>query len=752
MIAIAVMFFFTGKAFALEGVVVKIVIEGNQRVDTETIKSYLVTKEGEKYYPARVRQDIKNLYAQGFFQDIRVEGEQKADGIILHYKVVERPIVSKVEITGYKIVNEDDINEQNKVKQYQVLDENQIRETENAIKLLYEQRGFYLVDIKSEILPDGEGKVKILFKIAENKKVIIRKVVFLGNKAYSDEALTKVIATRPANAIGFLTKQGTFIEEQFDNDEYRLSYFYLDNGYIDVKIDPPQAFLTPDKKEVSIVYHITEGPQYFTGVVDIKGDLIREKPDLIKELSLKEGDVYSLGKLRADIQKLTDIYGDEGYADANVVPRPEPNRETLKVNLTYFIAKGIKIYIERIDITGNDKTRDIVIRRQLKVVEGDLYSNTAIRNSEGNVKRLGFFKNVKIISSPGSRPDLRRFEVIVEEAPTGSISAGAGFSTVEDFMFNTQVQQKNLFGRGQNMGAALYFGKLTQSFQTNFSDPYIFDTRFSFNVNLNYVIRTYVNWDRRDIGGSFSVGHLMPRSDFSRVYLTYQYQQTELTDLPEFNTILDRIPMDTATSSFTLSFRRNTTNNYLDPTDGSIIGASVEYAGRSLGGDNDYMKYEASYNYYRTVFKGTYLAFRSDLGLLDHDQGSRLLITERYFLGGIYDLRGFQTRSLGPRFPSDNPIFQDIVIGGNKKVVMSLDYVIPIVKQLGLKGVVFVDAGNAFNDNQPIDPSKFRSDWGVGIRWISPMGPLRFELGFPIDRKNGEDEQVFQFAIGTPLQ
>ena len=749
---LAAVLLISSSAFALEGITVEIRIEGNQRVDSETIKSYLVTRVGDRFYAGRIRQDIKNIYAQGFFSDVRVEGEQTPEGVILIYRVVERPLVSEVEFTGNKAADEEEISEVITVAQYQVLDENQIKETEKAIKALYEKKGFYLVDVKSKIIPAGEGKVKVKFEIQENEKVKIRNVIFLGNEAFEDEKLQKAISTKPANALSFLSERGTFIDEEFDNDTNRLVYFYLDNGYIKIKIDPPQAFLSPDKKEVSVVYHIKEGPQYFTGKLDVKGDLIREKKKILSELSLRQGEVYSYGKLMRDIEKIGYIYADEGYADANVVPRTVIDREERKVDLTFHVEKGIKIYIERIDITGNDKTRDMVIRRQLKIIEGDMYSASAINRSERNVQRLGFFKSVKIVSSPGSRPELRRLMVIVEEAPTGSISAGAGFSSTEDFMFNAQMSQKNLFGRGQSLGITLYYGKETQMFNLSFADPYAFDTRFSFQFTSKLIYRSYPDYDKRDIGGSITVGHLLPRSDFSRIYLTYEYKQTELKDFESDIVLLERLPIDTTTSSMAISFRRNTTNNYLDPTDGSLIALSFEYAGRFLGGENDFEKYELSYKYYQPLFWDTYMAFRAKMGLLSHDQGDRLLITERYYLGGIYDLRGFEVRSIGPRYPSDNPDNSDIIIGGNKMMWLSLDYVIPIVKQLGLKAVIFMDAGNAFNDDESIDPSKFRSDWGFGIRWISPLGPLRFELGFPLDRKSGEDSQVFQFAIGSPLQ
>jgi len=736
----------------LEGKVVEIRIEGNNRVESDTIKSYLETEVGDTYYPARVRQDIKNIYAQGFFRDVEVFGRQTGQGVVLTYRVVERPMVSKVSYSGNKAATDDEMKEAITVEEHRVLDENQVKETEKAIKSLYEKKGFYLVEVESDIEPKGKGKVEVSFKVEENEKVRIKRVIFLGNKNFEDEELLKAVSTRPEGALSFLTKSGTFIDREFENDSYRLKYFYLDHGYIEISIEDPQAFLSPDKKDVTVVYHLREGPQYFIRNIDIKGDLIKEKEELLSRLKLKPGAVFSRGDLQGDIETLSRIYADEGYADANVVPRPRVIKEKTRVDLTLYIQKGRKIYIERIDITGNGKTRDKVIRRQMKITEGELYSASAIEKSERNIKRLGFFKSVKIVPSQGSGPALRKLNVIVEERPTGSISAGAGYSTTEDFMFNAQIRQENFFGRGQGLSASLNYGKNTQSGMVSFSDPYVFDSRFSTTLTGRLQYRSYLSFDRKDIGGSFTVGRLLPRSESSRIYLTYQFQKTELSGFESAYAVLNRIPLDSTTSSITLSFRKNTTNNYLDPSRGSYLRLSCEYAGRILGGENDFNKYELEYRRYLPVFWKTYLAFRGETGLLDHDQGRRLLITERYFLGGIYDLRGFDTRSIGPVYPSDNPHYSGVTIGGNKQVVLSLDYVIPISEQLGFKGVIFFDAGNAFNDDEPIDPAEFRTDWGVGIRWISPMGPLRFELGFPIDRKSGEDPQVFQFAIGTPLQ
>jgi len=744
--------FVTCLAFALEGNIVEIRIKGNKRVDTETIKSYLTSKVGERYYPMKVRQDVKNIYARGFFSDVRVEGEQTTEGVILTYSVEEKPLVKSVKFTGNSKGRKEDIQGAITLKEHQVLNMTDVRETEKAISAYYQKQGFFLAEIKTEIEPTEDGQVRITFKIDEKDRVMVKRVIFLGNEAFGDSDLLSHISTRPAGALSFLTQQGKFRKEEFDLDVARLTYFYYDNGYIRVQIAPPQVFVSPDKSFITVVYRITEGPQFFVGKMDIQGDMIRPKAELMSKLTLEEKDVYSSGRLRRDMDNMADFYADYGYADANVVPETMVHEAERTVDIIFHISKGIKVYIERIDITGNNKTRDMVIRRQLKIKEGQLYSATAIRKSEQAIMRLGFFKQAKILSRQGSRPDLRRLTVTVEETSTGTLSAGAGYSSTENFIFTGQISLQNLQGRGQSLALSLFWGKETQNFNISFSDPYFMDSRWSLNLNTYIYIRDFIDFNRRDAGGSVGVGHLLPRSDFSRFFVTYMYEDTKLTNLPSFNSILDRIPLDTTTSSLTFAFDRNSTNNFLDPTAGSEFYGSIEVAGGFLGADNDFTKYTLKAFHYQPVFKGTYIGAKGILGVLAQSQGNRLLLTERYFLGGISDLRGYNLRTIGPAYPSEDPSISPIIIGGNKELVLSLDYIIPIAKQVGIKAVLFADAGNAFNDFEPIDLGNLRYDWGFGIRWLSPLGPLRFELGFPINKKPGEESHVFQFAVGSPLR
>lgn len=745
--------FITCLAFALEGNVIAVRIKGNKRVDTETIKSYLVTKVGDRYYPVKIRQDVKNIYARGFFNDVRVEGEQTPEGVILTFYVEEKPLVKSVKYIGNSKGKKDDIQEVITVKEHQVLNMTEVRETEKAILSYYQKQGYFLADIKTEIEPTEDGQVKVTFKIEEKDRVMVKRVIFLGNEAFSESELQERIMTRPATAFSFMTPGiGHFRKEEFDLDLARLTYFYYDNGYIRVQIAPPQVFVSPDKSFITVVFKIVEGPQFFVGKVDIQGDMIRPKEELMSKLTLEEGGVYSASRLRRDMDNMADFYADYGYADANIVPESRVHEAERKVDITFHISKGIKVYIERIDITGNDKTRDMVIRRQLKIKEGQLYSATAIRRSEQAIMRLGFFKQAKILSRQGARPDMRRLTVIVEETSTGTLSAGAGFSSTENFIFTGQISQQNLFGRGQSLSLSLFWGRQTQNFNIVFSDPYLLDSRWSLKINTYIYLRQFVNFNRQDAGGSIGVGHLLPRSDFTRFFVTYLYEDTKLSNFPNFQSILNRIPFDTTTSGVTLALDRNTTNNFLDPTAGSEVYGAVEFAGGMLGGDNDFTKYTLVAYYFKPVWKGTYIGAKGSLGILAQNQGNRLLLTERYFLGGISDLRGYNLRTIGPTYPSDNPSIRPIIIGGNKQLVFSLDYIIPIAKQIGIKGVIFADAGNAFNDFEPIDLSNLRYDWGFGIRWMSPMGPLRFELGFPIDRRPGEDQRVFQFSVGSPLR
>lgn len=753
-----------GIPLAVEGIIEEIKIEGNVRVESATIKTYLKSKVGESIELPKISDDIKSIMAQGFFNDVVVETEPGASGPILIFRVKEKPTVKNVKYSGNDKVHDDDIDEILTLKRFEVLDMDKVNADKEQIYKLYQVKGYYLAEVFADIEEEKQNQVSVTYRIDEHARVMVERIEILGNEKYSDKELKKVMGIREESPISFFNKKGTFDDEIFNTDIQRLLLFYWDRGYLRVKIDKPQVFITPDRTSIYISYHLVEGSQFRVGKIEIKGDLIRTEQDLKKTMRLKEGHIFGVTIMRNDIENIANIYADEGYAYANVIPDTVIHDEEKLADLIIDIDKGLKVFVERIDITGNFKTRDKVIRRQLKITEGEYYSLSAIRKSEVNIKRLGFFKEVKILTMPGSETDRIRLDVKVEETATGSLSAGAGFSSTEQFMFTAQISQNNLLGRGQSLTLSLLFGGRSKNFSIRIFDPYCRDTRWSCGGSLFIRETQFTDFTKLTQGLTARIGRLLPRADFARLFVQYSYDETRITGFLGSNELLERLSLSSITSSYTVGINRNKTNNLLDPTSGTDMGSSVEFAGRTFGGQNVFRKYAAKYSYYKmpflklfepefpSILRESNISLKGRIGLLDHDQGDKILITERYFLGGINNLRGYEARSISPTLPPDDPFESELHIGGNKMLLFNAEYIFPIAKRIGVKFVVFFDAGNTYNDNEEYAANNLRYDWGVGIRWFSPFGPLRFELGFPIDPEPGEDKSVFNFAIGNPVR
>ncbi|GBD37910.1 Outer membrane protein assembly factor BamA [bacterium HR37] len=749
-IGFALICLISSKSSFAEERIVGIDIRGNKKIEAELIRMNISAKVGEPLSTDVVRRDIKNIYKLGFFEDVIAEVERLPEGVRLIYVVKEKPVVVDLRIRGNKKIKTDKIMEVVQVDEGRIIDLEKVRRSAEAIEKLYSEKGIVPTRVDFTIEPRGEGMVSVIFDIEEGKKAFIKEVRFVGNRDIKSKELRKVVYSKPKSFFSFITQRGVFNREEIERDTDRIRLLYLDRGYLDVNVSKPEIVYSEEKKGFIVTFRIEEGKQYSVGNVSFEGDLIAPESELLGLLKTKGGRIFSRSELAEDVSKLTTFYGDKGYAFANVEPRFKVNREELTVDITFSIEKGKLVYIRFIDIVGNTRTRDKVIRREIPIEEQQLYSSSKIQAIKGRVGRLGFFEeNIEVTTErvPDAE-DKIDVNVKVKERPTGFFSIAGGFSSVETFIFAGQIQESNLFGYGKRLSLSAQIGGVTQLFILNYQDPNLFDTDWQLDLLVFRTDREFRDFDRSSYGTTLSVGRRLISDLSGRV--SYRFEHVDIGDVSGDAALIIRESKRNI-SSIGFGLIWDSRNNFLDPSKGNISRASVEFAGGPFGGNTDFIKSVMSTRFFFPLWFKTVFSVAGEYGIIDlRNAGDDLVVSERFFLGGPGDLRGFEFRRVGPRVPTDDGDF--VIIGGTQEVIFTAEYIFPILPQAGLKGVLFFDMGNAFNDNEDLslNPGDLRKDVGFGFRWISPLGPLRLEIGFPVGKRlPGEDPFEVQFTVGT---
>jgi outer membrane protein insertion porin family len=744
----------------------RVVITGNHRVEEEAIRVHIRSQPGIHLSDETVDNDIRALYRMGFFDNIEATLIEENGQWVLTYRVRERPLIREVRVEGNKKVSREDLDGALKVRPNTILEPEKVRRGIEEAKKLYEKKGYLDAAITYTTEPAAESEVVLTYQVAEGKLVRISDIIFEGARAFTPRQLRRVMQTKEKWLFSFLTGAGNLDSDVLKTDIERLTAFYYDHGYIDVKVDEPLVERKDDRLTVTV--KIEEGSQYNVGAIDIAGELLADMTAARTRLQLAPGEVFRTSKLRDDISGLTEVYGDEGYAFVNVTPDTTVDQQAKTVDVTYKVSKGPEVFIDQIDITGNTKTRDKVIRRELRLQEQERFSGSKLRRSQERLRRLGYFEDVNITTRKADREDRLDLLVDVKEASTGAFSAGAGISSGENFLFNVRLSEINLFGRGQRLVLNADFGAIRRNFSIDFTEPYFLDTELTTGISL-------FNWellfDEFTRGGTgASVRALYPFSalgwntlwgyslEDTRLGLEYRIENAEISDVsPTAATIIRTEQGSSLTSSLTPRLFRDTRNHPFDPTAGSLQDLSFEFAG--VGGESKFIKAEARARWYHPFWKspalGTFVfSLGGNLGYgLGYGERRELPLFERYFPGGINSIRGFRILSLGPRNNVVNFLGQIIrrdPIGGSQQLIFNNEIIFPIVESLGLKGVVFVDAGNAFSASQGIEMDEMRLSSGGGLRWLSPIGPLRIEIGIPLNPRVGDDKQTVMFSFGGP--
>jgi outer membrane protein insertion porin family len=737
-------------------------IRGLKRIEKEAVLNKLATKLGSTATADQIRSDIHALFLMGFFDDIAVSAmDASKGGIELIYDVRERPVIAKVDFEGNDQISTSDLKDVIKLKEWSILDINKVKEDVALIQKHYEDKGYYLAKVTYVVETLRPDEVSLTFKINDYQKVQIKKITFLNNKKFSDSQLKSQLAeTREGGFFSFITSSGNFKESAFKQDLQRLVYWYLEHGYLKFRYENPSVTVSDDKKWLYISIYVEEGDQYKIGTTDFSGDLLYTTQELQKDLVQAPGDVFSVSRRNQDIQNLTEKYQDLGYAFVNVIPKMHFHEDTKTVDFEYSFEKGNLAYFGEINVLGNTKTYDKVIRRELKIREGELFSGSKLRISKENVERLGFFAPGEVAfntKSPPGKTNVVDLDISIKERSTGTITVGAGWGSANGFFFTSQISEINLFGRGQSLNFAMQVapGSPQQSFNLGFNEPYLFDTVWSAGFDVYWVkVPIPYAYTLEKKGFDFRLGH--PIFDY-----TYGYITTKFEDLDDLNYTSIGVPLsgdlfnqasaaDTGyLSSVTFSVIRDKRNNRFETTAGNYQSASFEVSG--WPGDMTFYKWDLDSRIYQKVTGD--LVFRNNTELAQIGAyGSRPLPpAQKFYLGGPNDMRGFPFFTLGPQGPSsdlNNPLRP---VGGTVKALSMFEFEYPILKEAGIKAVAFMDFGNIWDSFPAGLFGSLRSDAGFGIRWFSPIGPLRFEWGYPLNRQPNESPSQFNFFIGPPF-
>jgi len=742
--------------------VVSVKIKGNRRIEAAAIMQVVKVKAGDLLDQAEIDADLRAIYKLGHFRDVKAEVEKADGGLSLNYLVQEKPVIREIKIEGAKEISADKVRDALEVKANTIFSQKDLQKGLKKVKKLYADDGYYLAEVEGSTSMRSDTELNVLIKIKEGDKVLIRSINFDGNHAFTNRKLKKTMETGEKWMLSWLTGAGTYKEEVLKNDAALLTELYMNNGYANVKIGEPKVELLPDKTGLKVTIGITEGEQYRIGTLGFKGELLESNDVLMKKLTTKSGALFSRAALRTDVFGLTDLYADKGYAFANATPITRLNQEAHTIDITFEMEKGTLVHIDRINIAGNTKSRDKVVRRELRLEEGELYNATALKRSKQNLMNTGYFEEANLVTVKGSSPDKLDLNVDVKEKPTGTFSVGAGYSSLDGVIGQGSVQQANFLGLGLKASAAVSFGSKSQTYNLGLTDPYFMDTKWTVGADVYRSERQYLDYTRRATGGDIKAGYSL--SDTLSTFWLYKYEEKEILD--ESTGLLQSIhigsviapDVHSSTSSISASLTSNTTDYRMDPSSGMIDTISVEFAG--LGGSNRFLRYVTEHTLFYPVGFGTVASLRGTLGYVQGYGGKDVPIDEKFYLGGISTLRGYSGRTVSPYVTSTHtsqtglgvgsPTTNFVYLGGDMEAVANLEYTFPLLKDAGLKGVVFFDAGNSAN-NPNATFSNILTSYGAGIRWFSPIGPLRLEYGVPLSPRSGIDRSSgrLEFSIGS---
>jgi outer membrane protein insertion porin family len=729
----------SGFAFAQEQLplVNSIEVKGLKRIEEGAVKSKITQKVGEQLSNEKISEDIKNIFKMGYFDDVKTEIETLEGGIKVIYVVKEKPTIIRVEFQGNDEIKDDKLKEKTTITVGAIADTTLIQDNASKLQLFYEEEGYWLARVVPVVNKVSENEIYLTFQISEGEKVKIKRITIVGNKAIPSGKIKGVMKTSTWKIYSFISSSGYYKKETMNTDLEAIKDLYFNNGFVKAVVSDPEIQLAPDKKGMSITITVSEGDQYRISAVNLTGNKAFPEKELRRLIRSAPGNVFSKEVLRKDISGITDLYTQNGYALANVFPDIVPDDATKQLALTYKVEEGDIYRVGRIEISGNTRTRDKVIRREIRMDEGDIFNSARLKRSYERLNNLNFFEALDMAPKPRYEEKLLDIDVKVKERATGFLSVGGGYSSVDKLIGMVDITQGNLFGRGQYIKLRGELGGASTFYELSFRDPWFMDKPISFNVDVYRTTRDYIDYSKKAIGFGFGFGKEL--SEYWGASISYNIERATIYNVSDTasSIITEQIGTKT-TSSVTPSLTRDSRDNYLDPSRGSRNSAVFTFAG--LGGDNDFIKglFDSAWFF---PLGSTTVGLRGRIGYAKGIFNKTLPLYERFCVGGIYTVRGLGYCVAGPKDDKGE------YIGGTKELIFNAEYIFPLLSELKLKGVVFADAGNAYDAAEPF--GKLRYTTGAGLRWISPLGPIRIEWGYNIKRKPGENASKIEFTFGS---
>lgn len=725
-------------------------VSGNKSIASSVILSKIKTKIAEPYAKTTVDEDIKRIYGLGFFSDVKADVKEYEDGIEVAFVVTEKPPLSEIVFVGNKAIRDEKLKKEMKSKKDEILDERKLKEDARAIRELYYKKGFTHASVDYTIkLEEATGKAFVTITIDEGKRVKIRKITFEGNRAIKSNKLLKLMATKKDT----LFTSGVFNEDAFEGDLEKIKAFYESQGFLDTKLEPELKYDSTGKF-LHINIKVDEGKKYVVGEINFSGNALLSEEAIMKALKMTSARAFSKEGLREDVNAIQGLYFEKGYIYATVKSDTFLNPSTGNIDIAYNIVENELTYVDRIEIKGNIKTKDKVIRRELRLRPGEPFDGKKLQRSKERLYNLGYFEDISFDTEKTAAPNKSDLIVEVKETKTGEFSFGGGFSTVDKAVGFVQVTQRNFdimnfptfTGGGQQLVLRAELGTVRRDYQLSFTEPWLFDYPYLFGFDLYQTTRLRATnigygYDEMRRGGALRFGKEF--TDYDRADLTYRLEKVEISDVSTDATAdLKREEGSNNISSLTLALTRDTTDSAYNPSNGYQLFGSVEGAGGPFGGDKDFLKWYGSSTFYIPPHENHVIELKLRAGLVDAYGGTDSVpIYERFYAGGANTIRGFRERRVGPKDPASND-----PIGGEALLIGNAEYVFPIVEFL--KGAIFFDAGNVWSKVGDFASGGYKYGTGAGVRVKTPIGPVKLDYGFPLKVDAGEKKRGrFHFTL-----
>jgi outer membrane protein assembly complex, YaeT protein len=723
-------------------IVREIVVQGNRRVQEAVILGRVGTKIGSQFSPTRLAEDIRAVFALGYFDDVQLKVEDFEGGVKVSFVVVERPFVRDIQFAGNKKLDAAGLTEKIDLKLGAVYNPVEVTRAAEKIKDYYEEEGYFEVQVTPDAVKLPDGDVAVTFRIAEGRKMTIQEIVIEGAKGLTPNQIKEVMATKERQ---YYVLRGTVERQKLDDDRDRIVSLYNDHGYIQARVESADTIIDKETARVVVKIVVVEGPQFMVGGVDITGNNVVPVEEIRRRIPFKTGDVFSRGKVRDSLNAIQALYGTIGRASADINPQTSQDIANRRVNITYDINEGPEVFVERINITGNTRSEEKILRREVPMHEGDFFTSAKLERARQRLTNLGYFDQVKATTSPGATKDKIIVNIEVVEKPTGLFSVGGGYSSTDSFIATVDLSQRNFLGRGWEAFVRVRAGGSTQQGTIGFTEPWLFDRPLSAGFDLFNNRRVYQDFTVNSLGGDIRFGH--PLGDYSRWNLLYRLTQDDVSDVANnASTSLQSEEGSRITSLIGGSVTRDSRDSAFEPTRGTVAGFGLDFAGLGFG-DSKFVRTAGNLAGFYTPWLNHVISGRALAAYAVGWSSDPVPLFERYYLGGPNSLRGWKARQISPVDQSGTKV------GGNIQLLGTVEYTIPLF--FNIRAALFYDVGQVYGPDTgfgtTFDLTQLRHDAGLSLRWASPFGPLRIDYGIKLDRKANESLGQFHFAVGAPF-